>query len=246
MVTACIDLGNTVRKAAIFKDGALSAEFVFSDDLLQDGESFLHAWKPDRILLASVTDHPESFERLLASRCSFHKLSIHSTLNFKAEVDKPETIGPDRLALAAAAVDAAPHSHNLIIALGSCITYNFIDRNHRFLGGAISPGLQMRFRSLHQHTAKLPLLSFGTADEMPEVPLMGYDTPSNMRSGVIHGMAFEIDGMIAAYRERYESLQIRLTGGNAPYFAGQLKNKIFADSNLLFKGLYVLSQINGI
>lgn len=244
MVTACIDLGNTLRKAAVFEDSSLSAEYVFSDDLPGDAESFLNTWKPDRVILASVTDHPEAFEHLLASRSLFHKLSIYSKLNFIAQFDKPETIGPDRLALAAAAVDASPHAHNLVIALGSCITYNFIDGNHRFLGGAISPGLQMRFRSMHQHTAKLPLLSFGAMDESAEVPLTGYDTPSNMRSGVIHGMAFEIDGMINAYRERYENLEIRLTGGNAPYFAGQLKNRIFADSNLLFKGLYVLSRIN--
>jgi type III pantothenate kinase len=111
------------------------------------------------------------------------------------------------------------------------------------MGGGISPGMNMRFRALHQHTARLPLIAanFTISDE---IPLIGNDTPSNIRSGVIHGMACEIEGILQAYRERYEGLNILLTGGNSGYFAGRLKSKIFADSNLLFKGLYALSGIN--
>ena len=81
MVTACIDLGNSVRKAAVFNDSVLSAEFIFSDDLLRDGELFLNQFKPDRILLSSVTDHPESFEQLLSARSSFHKLFFFSAVS---------------------------------------------------------------------------------------------------------------------------------------------------------------------
>lgn len=244
MVTACIDLGNSLHKAAVFTDGSLSGEFVFSEDLILDGRRFIEKFNPDRIILASVADHPQAFEDLLSAKASLHKLSILSRLNFKIEAENPQTIGADRLALAAAAVDRAPGVHNLVIAMGSCITYNFIDRDRRFLGGAISPGLSMRFRSLHQHTAKLPLITFETDRADGEVPLLGSDTRTNILSGVINGIAFELEGMISAYRQRYAGLNIQLTGGNAGYFAGQLKNGIFADSNLLFKGLYVLSGIN--
>jgi type III pantothenate kinase len=97
----------------------------------------------------------------------------------------------------------------------------------------------MRFNSLHDYTAKLPKVE---ADW--NFPLIGYDTKTNLQSGVIVGVTAEIDGFIDRYSERYDNFNVILTGGNSPYFAGQLKNKIFADKNFLFKGLYALSQLN--
>ena len=113
--------------------------------------------------------------------------------------------------------------------------------NHlaHFLGGSISPGMDMRFRSMHEYTAKLPLVQAEW-----NIPLIGYDTKTNLQSGVIMGMANEIEGFIGKYNERYGNFNVVLTGGNSAYFASQLKNKIFADSNFLFKGLYALSELN--
>jgi type III pantothenate kinase len=123
--------------------------------------------------------------------------------------------------------------------LGSCITYNFINQYQQFLGGAISPGLDMRFKSMHDYTAKLPLVS---ADW--NFPLIGYDTKTNLQSGVIVGIINEIEGFIEKYGEKYGNFNVVLTGGNSTYFASQLKYKIFADQHFLFKGLYALSEIN--
>jgi type III pantothenate kinase len=126
-----------------------------------------------------------------------------------------------------------------VIASGSCITYNFINQYGQFLGGSISPGITMRFKSMHDYTAKLPLV---TSDW--SIPMMGYDTKTNLQSGVMNGVICEIDGMIEKYQNKYNKFNVVLTGGNLSDFASQLKNRIFADAYFLFKGLYVLSEIN--
>jgi pantothenate kinase, type III len=123
--------------------------------------------------------------------------------------------------------------------MGSCITYNFINADHEFLGGGISPGMEMRMKSLNQFTAKLPIVK-------PDgnVPLVGYDTVTNILSGVVMGMAKEIDGFIDIYKERYGNFNVHLTGGDLVYLAPHLKNQIFADPELIFKGLYAISEVN--
>jgi type III pantothenate kinase len=168
-----------------------------------------------------------------------HMLGSSSKLNFKIAVQKPDTIGADRLALMASAAQQFPKQHTLVIALGTCITYNLLDANANFLGGSISPGMHMRFRALNEQTAKLPLVH----DEW-NIPAVGYDTKTNLQSGVVWGMAHEIDGFIDWYRNRYPEINLVLTGGHCMHFAGRLKNRIFADPNFLYQGLYALSQIN--
>jgi type III pantothenate kinase len=123
--------------------------------------------------------------------------------------------------------------------MGTCITYNFINQYHQFIGGSISPGMEMRFKAMQVFTAKLPLVQAEW-----NFPLIGYDTKTNMQSGVIAGMAYEMDGFINEYAEKYGNFNVVLTGGDTLYFARRLKNKIFADSNFLFKGLYALSETN--
>jgi type III pantothenate kinase len=148
-------------------------------------------------------------------------------------------MGADRLALAAAAVQFFPGKNNLVVGLGTAITYNFINQYAQFLGGGISPGMELRFKSLNDYTAKLPLVKKDW-----NFPLVGYDTRTNILSGVILGMAKEIDGMVDAYQERYGNFNVVLTGGDSAYFAGHLKNRIFADPEFLYKGLYALSETN--
>ncbi|MEP6712881.1 MAG: type III pantothenate kinase [Ferruginibacter sp.] len=239
MTTLCFDFGNTRLKAAIFKDAVFREEFYLPDDKTATLESLLEKYKPQKTILSSVINHNGAIEKLLAEKSIFHKLSAATKINFTTPVGKPETIGADRLALVAAAVYYYPKKNNLIIGLGSCITYNFVNQYHQFLGGGISPGMDMRFKSMHDYTAKLPLVQ---ADW--NFPLIGYDTKTNMQSGVINGMSCELDGMIEKYADKYGNFNVVLTGGNSGYFASQLKNKIFADYNFLFKGLYALSELN--
>jgi type III pantothenate kinase len=175
----------------------------------------------------------------LAQNSKFHLLGPKTHLSFTTPVGKPETIGADRIALITAAVDQFPNQHNLVIALGSCITYNFVNKQHEFLGGSISPGMQMRFKSMHDLTALLPMVEASS-----EFPLIGYDTKTNLLSGVILGIAAEIDGIIAAYEQKFANFNVLLTGGDICYFAPHLKKRIFADQNLIFKGLYAICEKN--
>ena len=237
--TVCFDFGNSRQKAALFAGEQLQEVRVLDDTRTETVQALLQDWKPQRSILSSVIDHDPSLPELLQSRTSFHQLNQNTRVNFTTPVGKPETIGADRLALCAAAVHFYPKHNNLIIALGTCITYNFINRDHAFLGGGISAGLSMRLKAMHHQTALLPLIS-----PKADVPLIGYDTDTNMLSGSVLGMALEIDGFLAAYRERYGNFNAVLTGGDIPYLVPHLKSEIFADPDFLFKGLYAIAAHN--
>jgi type III pantothenate kinase len=239
MKTLCFDFGNTRLKVAVFDKDNLTAQIVLPDGELNTIENLLAAHQPQKTILSSVINHNPAVEDLLAGKTKFHKISHLTKANFTTAVGKPETIGADRLALSAAAVHFYPAKNNLIIGMGSCITYNFINQYHQFMGGSISPGMEMRFKAMQVFTAKLPLVQ---ADW--NSPIIGYDTKTNMQSGVIAGIAYEMDGFITEYASKYSNFNVVLTGGDTMYFAQRLKNKIFADSNFLFKGLYALSETN--
>jgi type III pantothenate kinase len=184
-------------------------------------------------------EHSSRLDELLATSTRFHKLDHRSRVPITTPVGKPETIGADRLALVVGASHYFSEKNNLVIGLGSAVTYNYINRFHQFIGGSISPGMEMRFKSLELFTSKLPLVQ-----PHWNFPLLGYDTKTNIQSGVIFGMAKEIDGMIEAYEDRYENLHAMITGGDAHYFMPYLKKKITEDPDLLFKGLYTISEYN--
>lgn len=239
MTTLCLDFGNTRMKYAVFQQNQLTDTAVLADGSPDTIHALLDRFKPAKAILSSVIDHNRETEALLAASCRYHRLSHETKLPITVPVGKPEEMGADRLALAAAAVHFFPGKNNLVIGLGSAITYNFINQYNQFIGGAISPGMEMRFRSLHEYTALLPLIK-----KAWDFPLVGYDTRTNMLSGVIFGMAKEVDGMIEAHAEKYDNFNVVLTGGDNGYFAGLLKSRIFADSEFLFKGLYAISETN--
>ncbi len=239
MNTLCFDFGNTRMKVAFFQKEKLAEVQILENDNPETIESLLKKFNPQKTILSSVINHNTEIENLLSEKTKFHKLNHLSTLPFTTPVGKPETIGADRLALAAAVVYFYPNRHNLVIGMGSCVTYNFINKDHEFLGGGISPGMEMRMKALNQYTAKLPVIK-------PDgnVPLIGYDTATNILSGVVMGMANEIDGFIQAYQQRYSNFNVHLTGGDIVHLAPHLKNQIFADPELIFKGLYAISEVN--
>ena len=237
--TLCFDFGNTRMKCAVFVDGKFLEEQVLADDKEETISTLIDQYHPDRSILSSVIDHNPAMEALLRQKTSFHKLDHHSRVPITTPVGKPETIGADRLALVVAAVTLFPGKNNLVIGLGSAITYNYVNKYKEFIGGGISPGMEMRLKSLQAFTAKLPLVK---ADW--NFPLAGYDTRTNILSGVILGMAKEVDGIIEAYEEKYDNFNVLLSGGDAVYFTRHLKKKIFADPYLIYKGLYAISAFN--
>ena len=244
MTTLCFDFGNTRLKCAVFNDSSINNIILLENDNDETILGLVKKYQPAKTILSSVIEHNANMEKILSASSMFHKLSHQTKLPFTAPVSKPETIGADRLALSAAAVYFYPKTNNLIIGLGSCITYNFINKYDQFLGGSISPGMEMRFRSLQVFTAKLPLIQPDPIATGWNFPLVGYDTKTNILSGVLLGMAKEIDGIIDAYAEKYRNFNVLLTGGDAAYFARHIKSKIFADPDLIFKGLYAISEYN--
>ena len=210
--TLCFDFGNTRLKAAVFENDIFKVELELADDSNETIKKLLDQYKPQKSILSSVIKHNEEIETILSEQTSFHKLSHLTKVNFTTPVGKPESIGADRLALVAAAVHYFPKKNNLVVALGSCITYNFINQAHEFMGGGISPGMEMRFKSMNQHTALLPLVQKDW-----NFPVIGYDTKTNLQSGVIAGITYEIGGFIDFYAQKYDNFNVVLTGGDAGY-----------------------------
>ncbi len=242
--TLCFDFGNTRLKCGHFSGDKLAEVIQLEDGNEKTITSLLQKFHPVKTILSSVIEHDAGIEKILSGKTKFHKLNSQSKLPFTTPVGKPETIGADRLALAAAAVHFHQGKNNLVIGMGSCITFNFINKYNSFLGGSISPGMEMRFKAMHDYTALLPLIKPGPVETAWNFPLIGYDTRTNMLSGVLLGLAAEIDGIVDRYEERFSNFNVLLTGGDTVYFAHLLKNKIFADPDLIFKGLYAISEQN--
>ena len=127
----------------------------------------------------------------------------------------------------------------LVIDAGTCITYDLINSKKEYLGGSISPGIQMRYNALHQFTSQLPLL-----ESVDTAMLTGVNTEESIHSGIINGVFVEIDGIIQRYTNQYPDIKVIVTGGNAKFFDKGLKNTIFAKPNLLMEGLNKILDYN--
>ena len=237
----CIDWGNTNIKAAIFDNDTLQKQITFSpESALEKVSSLMSAHQPVKAILCSVVHHDDELAHLVKSKIkSFLKLDAYTRTPINNAYLSPETLGPDRLALVVGAHMQNPAKHNLVVSLGTCTTYNLIQKNKTFRGGAITPGLHMRLKAMHMLTEKLPEVGLEG-----DLALLGYDTETCMRSGAVFGLAAEIDGMISAYESQYPDFNAILTGGDAPYFATKIKSKIFADPDLLLKGLNLILNYN--
>ena len=145
----------------------------------------------------------------------------------------------DRIALVAAAVSKYQNQNVLIIDAGTCITFDFVNSSKNYLGGAISPGIEMRYKSLNKFTKKLPLLMREEAAN-----LIGTSTETCIHSGVINGVISEIDSIIAKYRKKNKDLTVVLTGGDANFLSNRLKNGIFANPFFLLEGLNTILTFN--
>lgn len=237
----CLDFGNTVCKAAIFEKDQLVDRFSFpAQQALQAVEDIIATYAPTKAILSSVIHHDTAINTLLTDKCSyFHVLNEHSALPIVNAYASPGTLGMDRVALAVAAQQQYPNRNCLVISIGTAITYNFVTHNKFFRGGAISPGLRLRFESLNTQTDKLPLI-----EEIGYVQLLGYDTESSIKSGVINGIAGELNYFIEEYEQTYENLAVIITGGNLSFFENKIKKQIFADPKFLFKGLNLILNYN--
>jgi len=229
-----VDIGNTRIKAAVFEDATLLETFVFMKTELQKNiHNILKAHENiTHLVVASVSDVEKQAFSAFENAVNIHFLSNKDSFPFVNCYETPKTLGIDRLVLAAGATLQFPNQNRLVIDAGTCVTYDFIDENNNYLGGAISPGLKLRYEALHHFTAKLPLLSL----ESPQ-HLIGNSTTESIHSGVVNGLVFEIDGVINQYKAQFSNFIIILTGGDTEFLAKRLKNTIFANSNFLLESL---------
>ena len=236
-----IDIGNTRIKAAVFEDNTLLDLIIFDKkEMVEKIEFILEKFlKIASIVVASVGNMDKSVFHTLEKKIPIHFISHESRFPFVNLYTTPKTLGIDRMVLATGATLRFPHQNRLVIDAGTCITYDFIDEDNRYLGGAISPGIRLRYESLHQFTAKLPLLN----KAYPEY-VIGNSTEESIHSGVVNGITLEIDGFIEQYKAQYAKFIIILTGGDAEFLAKRLKNTIFANSNFLLESLNQTFQYN--
>jgi type III pantothenate kinase len=229
-----VDVGNTRIKVAVFEGGIILERFVFPELELQKNILIIlkKFEKLTDLVVASVGNIEKSAFLYFEKDLNIHFISNEDPFPFANLYATPKTLGIDRMVLAAGATLQFPNQNRLVIDAGTCVTYDFIDANDSYLGGAISPGIRLRYESLHNYTAKLPLLAL----EDPE-DLTGKSTSASIHSGVVNGLAYEIDGFIEEYKARYSNFIIILTGGDTDFLAKRLKNTIFANSNFLLESL---------
>jgi type III pantothenate kinase len=234
-----IDLGNTLKKFAFFEKDRMMELFTFGELDLDELERMLEATPVRASILSSVINYPERLSDILSAHSCFIKFRNDTSLPIRVMYETPLTLGRDRLAAAVAGSHLYPGRNVLVVTAGTCTTYDIVTAGKEYLGGAIAPGLGMRFRALNTFTDHLPLI-----EKSDEAPLTGRSTRGSVLSGVQQGALAEMDGMIDRYREEHEDLTIILSGGDANYFDKKLKNNIFAVPNIVLTGLNIILDFN--
>lgn len=218
-----IDIGNSRTKIAIFDD----RELIKSDVLQSLSEDKLEGYLKDssiqQSIISSVKDGIEVLEEVLIEHTDYVRFSAALNTGINNQYKTPGTLGLDRLAGVIGAKALYPQENRLVIDLGTCITYDAVDKDNVYRGGSISPGVKMRLRAMHDLTGRLPLIPLKDFDG-----LEGYDTETSMLSGVVNGTFLEMAGFIEKYITQYSELRVILCGGDANFFDTRLKNSIFA------------------
>lgn len=232
-----IDQGNTFTKLALFEGDKLLSFEVFEEINNEIIISFISDYTIKRGIIASVR---KKVDPNLLKKYNLIHLTHLTPLPLQINYKTPETLGVDRIAASVGAKSIYAGEELLIIDIGTCVTFDFVNSKNEYLGGAIAPGFEMRFKALNYFTGKLPLIEF----DRKQLKLIGDTTESSIISGVYNGMKSEIEGIINRYLEQYESLKIVVTGGDINLFDLEPKNRIFADEFLVLKGLNEILNYN--
>ncbi len=233
-----VDLGNTRAKTALFEEGKMLelAEGLKPEEVY----SWVAARRPSAVIIASVNAQVEEMQKKLSAICPCYELRPDLPVPVKKHYRTPQTLGADRLAAVVGGNSLFPGEGVLVIDAGSCITYDYIDGGANYFGGAIAPGLQMRFKAVHNFTARLPLI-----DKAPEnVPLLGQSTAESLASGVVNGVCAEIEGMISKIEAEYSLNRIIICGGDSKFFETKIKQPIFVIPELVLIGLNEILHYN--
>lgn len=232
-----IDIGNSLIKYGVFEQGQLAEQGA-----VQNADQLLEEVGPRQVrhaIVASVARQaPGLVERLPVSG-KVLELNHATALPIENLYRTPQTLGADRLAGVVGAAHLFSGQNCLVIDAGTCLTYDFIDKDQRYHGGSISPGIDMKFKALHTFTGRLPL-----TQRTEESVLTGQTTQEALQSGVLFGTLAEVQGIIALYQQRFPSLTVVLCGGDASFFDRKVKATIFVIPELVLIGLHRILEHN--
>lgn len=234
-----IDIGNSRTKLALFKEQDLVKFLVWDKLRVNQLKALFKKYAYQKVALLASGNIPEAPKRYLQQNFYFLELSHSTPLPITNLYKTPKTLGRDRLAGAIGAADQFPGKNCLIIDAGTCITYDFIDKNANYHGGSISPGIFLRLKAMNAFTAKLPLVK-----PKKTLDLVGFNTKTALQTGGQLGAIFEMEGFIGRYKKTFGKINVVLTGGDAEYFAINLKTKIFVNNNLVLFGLNKILKHN--
>ncbi len=229
-----IDFGNTRNKASVFKEFTRIKDYSFckNDTLVGLKEIVTNHQNISCSIAASVANVPQEIISFLQDNTTFVNITHATKLPFANKYETPNTLGIDRIVLMAGAALQYPNKNVLVIDCGTCITYDLLTQESEYLGGSISPGIQIRYKSLNTFTDKLPLL-----EKKEPKSYIGATTNESIHSGVINGVCNEIEGFISQYSLNFSDLTIILTGGDAKFLAKSIKSIIFVRSKFLLESL---------
>ena len=234
-----LDIGNTRLKAGLFKKNVLINYFEFNNNYYEKIRSILECNPILYTIVSNVSNTEDKLIQLLRIKTQFIPFNSSLKIPFKNIYKSKTTLGQDRIALVSSSMKQFPDENVLIIDLGSCITYDFINSDNEYIGGAISPGLNMRYKSLNNYTSNLPFLEPKKINY-----LIGKSSEESIHSGVINGIVSELNGAIDRYQKEFKKIRIVLTGGDYKFLFSKIKNSIFANSNFLLLGLNFLIELN--
>ena len=234
-----IDIGNSFSKVGLFDKNILIEYKEFKLFSVDDIKSFFSSKTITNSIISNVSSYDKKVFEFLNTNSNLVLFDAEIKLPFKNKYGSVETIGNDRIALVSQASRLYPDKNVLVIDSGSCITYDFLNDKNEYLGGGISPGLNMKLKALNNQTARLPLVK-----KTQIKYLIGKSTETSILSGVINGTLGEINYIIEEYKKRYKKIVIILTGGDLNFLFNHIKNGILADPKFLLSGLNILIELN--
>jgi type III pantothenate kinase len=235
-----IDIGNSSVKAGVFDNEKLVEVFRYEKINKKQLEAITNQYNIENSIVASVQkEDPDSIEEIKSVLKNVMKLNHNTPLPIENQYTTPETLGLDRIAAAVGGYTLFPDSNVLIFDIGTAITIDFITNNKKYIGGNISPGLNMRFKALNNYTDKLPYLTQNNT-----FGLLGSNTHEAIVSGVQNGLVFEINQYIKEFKEKHKKIKPILTGGDANFFDNKLNYRIFVEQNLVLIGLNEILKYN--
>lgn len=236
-----LDIGNTRIKAGIFVKSHLLHHFYYSKNAVNEIKRLIQQFPELRFaIISTVLSHSKDIVNVVGHKLNCIEFNYNTRIPIANLYKTPDTLGNDRLAAAIGAWARFKDKNILVIDAGTCLKYDFVNAQGEYLGGAISPGLEMRFKALNAFTDRLPLVA---KDEEFDA-LTGGSTRESILSGVQNGAIAELKGVIEQYAQQYPGLQCVITGGDWQFFENALKNSIFAAPFLVMEGLNEILNFN--